>query len=88
MQPKSRKKLQLLRETVRSLAQLGPAALRTIVGGISRETECHSKDQPCPEPTGTGFACPSAANHCQSGEGVATCTCATLATCECTAAAC
>ena len=41
MQPKSRKKLQLGRETLRSLMQ---HELGKIAGGISHETMCNSKD--------------------------------------------
>jgi hypothetical protein len=83
MQPKSRKKLHLMRETVRSLTHLGPAALRTVVGGISRVTECHSKDQPCPEPTPSGVTCQSRQEICPTGNQAATCDCTTLATCDC-----
>jgi hypothetical protein len=86
MQPKSRKKLNLMRETVRSLTHLGPAELRTVVGGISIATMCNSKDLRCPNPTG-GVTCNSLGN-CPSGNGAQTCECTTLATCECTAAAC
>lgn len=73
MQPKSRKKLQLVRDTVRSLTLLAPGALGTVVGGISRATMCNSKDLRCPDPTG-GVTCDSL-DVCPSGPGIATCTC-------------
>jgi hypothetical protein len=65
MQPKSRKKLQLARETVRSLKSY---ELGQIVGGISHATMCNSKDIECPTPTDWGATCnDTSAGNCDSG---------------------
>ena len=61
MQPSSKKKLHLARETVRSLTVLRNSELGRIVGGISRATECNSKDIRCPTPTG-GTTCNDSTN--------------------------
>lgn len=74
MQPKSRKKLSLSHETVRSLTTVTNDDLRRVVGGISRATMCNSKDLQCPDPTG-GVTCNSAQSNCPSGPGITTCTC-------------
>ena len=77
MQPKHRKKLHLARETVRSLIELRPAALGKVVGGVSRATQCNSKDLPCTGTKSGGVTCESLDPDCPSG--LATdCTCPTL----------
>jgi len=68
MQPKSRKKLQFTRETLRSLTVLTTNQLGRIAGGISRETECNSKDIRCPLPSDEGATCNDTTTpDCQSG---------------------
>src|SRR5262249_31352711 len=85
MQPKSKKKLQLARETLRTLTLLNSGALGKIVGGVSIATLCNSKDIQCHVTTQDGGATcnDTAQDPCNSGAGVGTCTCATLATCTC-----
>ena len=56
MQPKSKKKLQLARETLRSLTVLRSDELGKIVGGVSIATQCNSKDHLCTVNTG-GTTC-------------------------------
>lgn len=64
MQPKFRKKLQLARETVRSLVALDRDELGKVVGGVSRET-CNSKDVPCTiTPTVGGVSCNTVDSMC------------------------
>jgi hypothetical protein len=66
MQPKSRKKLQLTQETVRSLIVLGRGDLRNVVGGVSRDL-CHSKDYDCTiNPTQGGVTCNTVDSNCPS----------------------
>lgn len=64
MQPKSRKKLQLTGETLRTLT-LRRSELGRVVGGISGPRGCHSIDDHCPTPSG-GVTCNSADSFCQS----------------------
>jgi hypothetical protein len=67
MQPKSRKKLQFTRETLRSLTVLSRNELGRIAGGISHETLCNSKDLRCPLPSAEGTTCNDTAQpNCQS----------------------
>lgn len=73
MQPKFKKKLQLSRDTVRSLGVLTPNDLRRVAGGISRATQCNSKDIMCGGGSG-GVTCDSADSDCPSGVGTI-CTC-------------
>ena len=77
MQPKFKKKLQLARETVRSLVILGPSEMQKVAGGISRATMCDSKDLPCTGGGGGGsggVTCNSVDSNCPTGV-VSACTC-------------
>jgi hypothetical protein len=74
MQPKFKKKLQLARETVRSLVVLGPSALQNVAGGISRATMCNSKDIACTGGGSGGVTCDSADSNCPTGV-VSACAC-------------
>ena len=65
MQPKSRKRLQLNGETLRSLT-LTQSELGKVVGGISGTRGCHSIQDRCPSPSG-GVTCNSADDICPSG---------------------
>jgi hypothetical protein len=67
MQPKFKKKLQLARETVRSLVILGPSEMQKVAGGISRATLCDSKDLDCTGGGGSGgVTCNTVDSNCPS----------------------
>jgi hypothetical protein len=75
MHSKLGKKLSLARETLRSLSALKNRQLATVAGGISGLRGCHSIRDFC-QPGSGGALCDSDATDCNSGAGIATCTCA------------
>ena len=76
MHPNPKKRLQLTRETVRTLSGLQTHELRGVVGGITiAGTVCNSKDNACSN-GGSTVTTQSTGSACPSGEGIETCTCA------------